>query len=98
MCSTIFLFLFQAGLQKTLGYLEDVFLKDSLYVCGDDITIADILAVCELMQPLAAGEDIFKGHEKLEAYVERVKGRLQPHFDDAHKFIYRLRDMSQARM
>ena len=86
-------------MEKTIGYLENVFLKDQLYLCGDDITIADLLGVCELMQPMTAGEDIFQGHDKLKAYVERVQGRLQPHFDEAHKFIYRLRDMqSQAKM
>ncbi len=85
---------FQALLEKTLDFIETVYLKDRDYICGDDITIADLLAVCELMQPMAAGEDIFPGHDKLRMYMERVKARLQPHFDEAHKFIYRLRDIN----
>ncbi len=90
----------QAALEKTLGFLEDVYLRDQNYLCGDEISIADLLCVCELMQPAAAGEDILRGHDKLERYVERVKTRLQPHFDDAHKFVYRLKEMSaqQARI
>ncbi len=89
--------IFQAGLDKTLTHIENVFLKDHDYLCGDDITIADLLGVCELMQPSAAGEDIFQGHDKLRAYMDRVKLRLQPHFDEAHKYIYRLSDMMASK-
>lgn len=37
-------------LDKTLDKLETMFLKEKDFLCGDDITLADLLAVCELMQ------------------------------------------------
>ncbi|KAF5888904.1 glutathione S-transferase theta-1-like, partial [Clarias magur] len=37
-------------LDGTLDKLETMFLKDQDFLCGDDITLADLLAICELMQ------------------------------------------------
>ncbi|KAM7390955.1 hypothetical protein PAMP_021680 [Pampus punctatissimus] len=37
-------------LNDTLDKLESMFLRRQPFLCGDDITIADLLAVCELMQ------------------------------------------------
>ena len=56
------------------------------------MTIADILGVCELMQPLAADYDITEGRPTLAAWVNRVKTRLQPHFDDSHAILHRVRN------
>lgn len=37
-----------------------------------------------------AGYDVYKGHPKIAAYVSAVKAKLQPHYDDAHVFVYKL--------
>ena len=37
-------------LSGTLDKLEDMFLKRQPFLCGDDISLADLLAVCEIMQ------------------------------------------------
>lgn len=37
-------------LDDTLDKLESMFLGRKPFLCGDDITVADLLAVCELMQ------------------------------------------------
>lgn len=52
-------------LDKTLDKLETMFLKGQDFLCGDDITLADLLAICELMQvrvqiPHTTHCDIFK--------------------------------------
>lgn len=39
-----------AQLDNTLDKLESMFLRRQPFLCGDDVTLADILAVCELMQ------------------------------------------------
>lgn len=39
-----------ADLDSTLDILENMFLKRQAFLCGDDISLADVLAVCELMQ------------------------------------------------
>lgn len=37
-------------LNGTLDKLESMFLKSQPFLCGDDISLADLLAICELMQ------------------------------------------------
>lgn len=37
-------------LDDTLDKLESMFLRRQPFLCGDDVTVADLLAVCELMQ------------------------------------------------
>lgn len=37
-------------LDDTLDKLETMFLRRQSFLCGDDITLADLLAICELMQ------------------------------------------------
>lgn len=37
-------------LSSTLDKLEDMFLKRQPFLCGDDISLADLLAICEIMQ------------------------------------------------
>ena len=83
---------FQSELETTLDHIENVFLKDQPYLCGEDISIADLLGVCELMQPFASGQDVTHDRAKLAAWMNRVKVRLQPHFDEAHKVVYRVRE------
>lgn len=84
---------FQAELELTLDQIENHFLKDRDFLTGADMSIADLLGVCELMQPLATGCDVTEGRPKLGAWMNRVKERLQPHFDEAHAIVYRVRDM-----
>lgn len=42
---------FQKGMEKTLDTINDVWLKDQRYLCGDTISVADLFGICELDQP-----------------------------------------------
>jgi len=35
----------------TLDLIENIWLKDKQFLCGDDISISDIIGVCEIEQP-----------------------------------------------
>ena len=87
---------FKTELEKTLDHLESYFLKERNYLCGDDMTLADLLCICELQQPLAAGHDIYARRPLLKQWMERVRERLQPHFDDASKMVYKLQSITKA--
>jgi glutathione S-transferase len=80
---------FQSELETTLDKIERIFLLDTTYLCGNDISIGDLLGICELMQPMAVGHDVFKDRPKLAAWAKRVKERLNPHFDEANVMIYK---------
>ncbi|CAF1088981.1 unnamed protein product [Didymodactylos carnosus] len=78
--------------QESTKYLEKVFLRTN-YLAGDQMTFADLLGACELMQPIGAGFDIDKAnYPKVVAWFERVKSETQPFFDEAHKLNYRMRE------
>ena len=44
-------------MHKTLDAIENIWLEngEKKYLCGDKISVADIVACCELEQPLMAG-------------------------------------------
>ena len=62
------------------------------YVVGEKISVADILAVCELEQPSMAGYDVTRDRQVLGDYMARVKTELQPHYDDVSSVVYKMRD------
>jgi len=93
---TVKLAQFQASLETILDLIERTFLKDTPYLCGSQISIGDLLGICELMQPVSVGHDVFKGRPKLEAWASRVKGDLGADFDEAHQHIYKLRDQFKS--
>ena len=78
-------------LQKTLDTFETYFLKDFDYIGGcDDITVADLMAICELVQSVYSGYDVTYGRPKLKAWIDRTIARLQPHFDEVTKEVIEL--------
>ena len=42
---------FQEGMERALDHLESVWLRESPFVAGEQISVADLLAACELEQP-----------------------------------------------
>ena len=76
------------SLKASLDNIENYFLARGDFLAGsDDITVADLLAICEIMQPISVDFDVTGGRPKLAKWFDKVKARLQPHFDDTHKFI-----------
>ncbi|XP_033116131.1 glutathione S-transferase theta-1-like [Anneissia japonica] len=86
-----------SAMNQSFTDIEDVFLKDQQYLCGDDITIADIMGVSEVLQVTGSGRDPAENHPKLGAWVERVQKRLNPEFDEVFKILFKIRDKSRAR-
>jgi len=87
---------FRELLEKSLNQMENIFLGDQPYLCGSDVSVGDLLGICELMQPVVVGHDVFANRPKLEAWATRVKDRLQPHFDEAHKIAYIMKDQFKS--
>lgn len=81
-----------AILQKSMRLLEEHFLKDSKFINSDQISIADLQAVCEFSQCWITGEDLFEERARLAQWMEDCKKELQPHLDNAHKMVYVARD------
>ena len=81
-------------MKKTLDQIETIWLAngEKNYLCGDKISVADIVAVCELEQPLMAGMDVRTNQPLLTTYMKRIQTELSPHYDDVHEKVYQVRD------
>jgi len=81
-------------LDKCLDLIEQNFLRNnSKFINGfNDITIADLIAAAELEQPIGANYDILANRPILAAYMNRVKERVNPHYDTSHQFIRKIRE------
>ncbi|XP_043830504.1 glutathione S-transferase theta-2B isoform X2 [Dromiciops gliroides] len=61
---------------QALQHLEQKFLKDQPFLTGDQISLADLMALEELMQTYYGGFDVFEGRPKLAAWRARVEAVL----------------------
>ncbi|KAE8773056.1 Glutathione S-transferase theta-1 [Hordeum vulgare] len=84
-------------LSKSLGTIETVWLKgDAKFLNGNpQPSIADLSLVCEIMQLEVVGDErrdtILGPHEKVRAWMENVKKATNPHFDEVHQLIFKLK-------
>ncbi|XP_044145584.1 glutathione S-transferase theta-1-like [Bufo gargarizans] len=78
----------------TLATLQDTFLQNKLFLAGDKISMADLVAIVEIMQPFAAGIDVFEDKPKLSAWKQRVEDAIGADlFKKAHDKILRIKEM-----
>ncbi|XP_026177517.1 glutathione S-transferase theta-2 [Mastacembelus armatus] len=85
-------------LDDTLDKLETMFLRRQPFLCGDDVTVADLLAVCELMQPLGGGRDVLQARPQLRRWRSKVQAAVGDAFDRAHAVLYDVRDRRKAKL
>lgn len=85
-------------LDDTLDKLETMFLRRQPFLCGDEITVADLLAICELMQPLGGGRDVLEQRPQLQRWRSRVQSAVGESFDKAHAVLYSVRDRRKAKL
>ncbi|XP_015257764.1 PREDICTED: glutathione S-transferase theta-1-like [Cyprinodon variegatus] len=75
-------------LNNSLNLIEEKFLQDRLFIGGDQISLADLVAIVEVMQPVGAGLDVFNGRPKLSAWRDRVRVSIGTElFDEANRDI-----------
>jgi len=80
---------FQGLMENCLHEIEHIWLKDGekKFIAGDKITIADLLACCELEQPGMADYDVFTKYPVIGQYRDRVRDATGTHYEDAHKVV-----------
>ncbi|KAL6470702.1 hypothetical protein MHYP_G00218210 [Metynnis hypsauchen] len=75
-------------LDGSLKLFEEKFLQDRPFIVGDQISLADLVAIVEIMQPVGAGLDVFETRPKLSAWRDRVRDAIGAElFDEAHQGI-----------
>uniref|UniRef100_A0A8D1D4B7 glutathione transferase n=1 Tax=Sus scrofa TaxID=9823 RepID=A0A8D1D4B7_PIG len=82
-----------AELDVTLQVLEDKFLQSKAFLAGPHISLADLVAITELMHPVGAGCQVFEGRPKLAAWRQRVEVAIgEVLFQEAHEVILKAKD------
>lgn len=81
-----------AVLRKSERILENYFLKETKFINSNEISIADLQAICEFTQYWSAGMDLVQDKPRLAQWMEDCKKQLQPHFDKAHEMVYVARE------
>ncbi|KAM4827691.1 glutathione S-transferase theta-3 [Thomomys bottae] len=83
-----------AELDRCLQLLEDKFLRDQPFLTGAHISVADLVAITELMQPVSAGCTVFESRPKLAAWRQRVEAAVgEDLFQEAHAVVLKAKDM-----
>ncbi|XP_078409950.1 glutathione S-transferase theta-1-like [Cetorhinus maximus] len=78
----------QDELAQGLKSFQEKFLQDKPYIAGMEISLADLVAIVELMQPLGVGYDPLEGSATLISWRDRVKMAIgKDLFDKAHEAI-----------
>ncbi|XP_062821337.1 glutathione S-transferase theta-3 [Anolis carolinensis] len=83
-------------LEETLAFFEEKFLGGGRpFIAGSEASLADLVALVELMQPVAAGHDLFASRPKMAAWRSRVEGAVgRELFQEAHKPLFDSKDAS----
>ncbi|KAG0726293.1 Glutathione S-transferase theta-1 [Chionoecetes opilio] len=88
---------FQSRMEDALETFETVWLKGQPFLGGSQISIADIIAACELEQPSMAGYDVCEGRPLLTAWFQRVREACHPHYDEGHVIVNKVRAKQGAK-
>ncbi|KAH0625676.1 hypothetical protein JD844_015271 [Phrynosoma platyrhinos] len=87
------------GLASCLKTMEDSFLRDRPFLAGHEISLADLVAIVELMQPVGVGCDIFKDRPRLAEWRVRVEEAVgRELFLEAHQAVLKVRELSNLRI
>lgn len=83
-----------AELDRNLQLLEDKFLKDQAFLTGPHISVADLVAITELMHPVSTGCQVFKSRPKLAVWRQRVEAAVgEDLFQEAHAALMKAKDL-----
>ncbi|XP_006901482.1 PREDICTED: glutathione S-transferase theta-2-like isoform X1 [Elephantulus edwardii] len=88
----------RAAMDRVLQLLEDKFLRDRPFLASHQVTLADLLALEELMQPVAFGYDLFEGRPRLAAWREQVEVFLGAELcKEAHGVAFSLQEQMASK-
>ncbi|XP_058444862.1 glutathione S-transferase theta-1-like [Malaya genurostris] len=79
----------RAEMIACLDFIEtNLLTEEKRFIAGGrEISIADLVAACEIEQPKLTGYDARVGRPKLAAWMQRVRERTQQDYDEAHKIL-----------
>ena len=71
-------------LTKGLNHIAEYFLKDQPFICGDEISAADLIGVNEIIHMSGVNEnELYEKNATVNAWIKRVADRMAPHFEES---------------
>lgn len=82
----------QGLLEKSMKMFEKHFLVDTKFISSNEVSNADLQAVCEFTQFWMADLDVMEDRPRLLQWLKDCQTTLSPHFDNVHKMVYLARE------
>ncbi|XP_055912754.1 glutathione S-transferase theta-3 isoform X2 [Eupeodes corollae] len=84
-------------LDHTINEFENGFLHSQKFMAGRNISFADLLAICEIDQPVTVGYNPFKNRAKFTQWYEVVRDELGPIYKEVqNEFEHKLKNADTA--
>lgn len=78
-------------MEGVLDIIENTWLEPNKFIAGGNkLSIADLLALCEMEQTKMTGYDPCLGRPKMTLWWEKVRSELNPTYDTAHDMVYKI--------
>ncbi|XP_052545340.1 glutathione S-transferase theta-2B [Tympanuchus pallidicinctus] len=86
-------------LNVVLNQFEEKFLQGKPFIAGSEISLADLVALVELMQPVASGYNFFEERPQLAEWRRRVEEAVgKQRFQEAHEEILNAKNVAAEKM
>ncbi|XP_022720234.1 glutathione S-transferase T1-like [Durio zibethinus] len=88
-------------LSSSLSKIESIWLKgnERFLLGGNQPSIADLSLVCDIMQLEVLDEKdrtrLLGPHKKVQQWIENTRNATQPHFDEVHKILMKVKEKLQ---
>ena len=79
-------------LVKSLTLIDTNTLINNKFIAGNEISIADIQLLCELVEFWAVNKNIYEGFPNIEKWVKECIVLLNPYFDKHHEALIKLKE------
>ena len=87
----------QKEVPESLEMFSNHFLKDTPFISSNEISIADLMAECELSQLDLLADGFIQFPPKVQAWMKRCKEFLGPSYDEVYVAINKIREMMQKK-
>ncbi|XP_063383720.1 glutathione S-transferase theta-1-like [Cydia fagiglandana] len=82
---------YERRMESALDTFNDLWLgQGKPFVAGDRISVADLLAACEVEQPRMAGYDANAKYSNIADWMRRVREYFNPHYDEGHVILNKI--------